>query len=79
MIKHWIARLQVLRRQWPWARVLRLVLGLFFLGDALVNENWALGLLAIFLLYLAFFNWSCGLTVCAAQPQKSPPQSQKPR
>ena len=62
---------------WDVLRLLRLALGIFCLGDALVQKNLLTGVIGTVLLYQALFNTGCcGSGGCAINTNDAAPGSQ---
>jgi hypothetical protein len=54
---------------WNIVRVLRLVMGIIAIGQAIATKEWILGLAGGFLLYMALANIGCcGVNGCSIQP-----------
>jgi hypothetical protein len=63
---------QTLLSNWNFMRVIRLVLGIFIMVQAVVVKDWTMGLLGIFFTALPVLNIGCcGAGGCATPPKKN--------
>jgi hypothetical protein len=58
---------QVLFTNWHAMRWIRLVIGLFFIQQAIQFHEFLFGVMAAFFLFQAVFNTGCGLNNCSVQ------------
>jgi hypothetical protein len=58
-----------LLNDWNFMRVVKLLLGIYVAYEAIVSQQYILGILAVLFLYQAIFNVSpCGVAGCAVKP-----------
>lgn len=55
---------QLLFTNWHAMRWIRLVIGLFFIQQAIQFQHYLFGFVAVFFLFQAVFNTGCGLNRC---------------
>lgn len=61
---------QLLFTNWHAMRWIRLVIGLFFVQQAIQYQEFLLGFIAAFFLFQAVFNTGCGLNGCNVRTLK---------
>ncbi len=46
-------------KNWNFSRVLRVVLGVYLIGDGIQSEQWAFIVVGVLFLAMAIFKWGC--------------------
>lgn len=63
---------QALLSNWNFMRLIRLVLGIFIIVQAVLVKEWTMGLLGVFFTALPVLNIGCcGASGCATPPKKN--------